>query len=511
MTPQTPHSRLLVTTEEMRRLDQRTIEGHGVPAVALMESAGRAVAEIVKQLDHSGLVAIVCGPGSNGGDGYVAARLLRNAGRDVIAVRAVPEDRYTGAAEIAYRAAVKSGVPMVECLDESAQSDLAPLLGAARVVVDALLGTGQSRPLSGHFAQLVSLCNESRAIRVAIDVPSGIDADLGAARSTCFLADHTIALGFCKPGLVSLPAALAAGVVHVVDIGISEPLAREAGVRSLLLDASCLAPLRAPREATSHKGTFGHVLCIAGSPGKSGAALLAGAAVLRAGAGLCTVAAPPATAQAIEGRVPELMIVGVATAAELAPLLVDKRVVLIGPGLPEGELGAALLTATLAATAAARQTLVLDADALNHLARQPGLWRDRHGAPVVMTPHPGEAARLLNTTTVEINANRIASARELARRFASIVVLKGARTVIADERGRIAVNLSGNPALATGGTGDVLAGLAAGLLAQGDDPFLAVSRAVHLHGAAGDHVARQRGNSLLASDLLDAVSALLAS
>ncbi len=508
----TLHSRLLVTAEEMRRLDQRTIEGHGVPAIALMETAGRAVAEIVKQLDQ-GLITILAGPGNNGGDGYVAARHLRNAGRDVLVVRAVPEERLrgAGAVEIAYAAAVRSGVPILECVDEHALGDLAPLLGQARILVDALLGTGQSRPLEGHFAALVSLCNEAQALRVAIDIPSGLDTDLGAERTHCFSADHTIALGFAKPGLVSLPAAAQVGTLHVVDIGIPESLATEAGLRSLLLDEAVLRPLSAPRPVASHKGSFGHVLCVAGSPGKGGAALLAGQAVLRAGAGLCTVAAPPQTAQALEGRIAELMVEGLGQPAALGPLHDGKRVVLVGPGIAEDDFGADCFSEVLVRTLAGRQTLVVDAGALNLLARQPALWRQTHSAPVVLTPHPGEAARLLGTTTVEINANRIASARELARRFDAIVVLKGARTVVADDRGRLAVNLSGNPAMATAGTGDVLAGLLAGRLAQSDDAFQSVCQAVYLHGLAGDRAAAKRGVGLLAGDLLDEVGEVLAS
>lgn len=509
-----PHSRLIVTSEEMRRLDQKTIEGLGVPAIALMECAGRAVAEIIKQLDQSGLVAIIAGPGNNGGDGYVAARHLRNIGRDVIVVRAVPEQRLkgVGAAEIAYRAAVRSGVPILECLDESALGDVGPVLGQATVLVDALLGTGQSRPLAGHFASLVSLCNESRAVRVAIDIPSGLDADLGAARPLCFLADHTIALGYCKPGLVSLPAALSAGTVHIVDIGIPEAAARELGVKSLLLDNAILAPLRRPRALSAHKGTYGHVLCVAGSAGKGGAALLAGSAALRSGAGLCTVASPEETARALEGRVPELMMARLRTPSDLTALLADKRAVLIGPGIPTDDFGLESLSICLTKTLADRQALVVDADGLNHIAKTPSLWRSAHSAPTVLTPHPGEAARLLGVPVADINANRIASARELGRRFAAIVVLKGARTVVADERGRVAVNLSGNPAMATAGTGDVLAGLVAGLLAQSAgelDPFVAVCQAVYLHGAAGDHVAKTRGASLMAGDLLDGVGAVL--
>jgi NAD(P)H-hydrate epimerase len=343
-------------------------------------------------------------------------------------------------------------------------------------------------------------------------VPSGLDADRGII-GPCVRADHTVTFAFAKLGLVGAEEQAVVGALHVVDIGIPEKLARQRGVKAELLEDAVLAPLRA-RPLSGHKGTHGHVLVVAGSRGKTGAALLCGTAVLRAGSGLCTVAMPADAAAAVEGRVPELMIEAV---GDVQSLMAGKKAAAVGPGIARDDAA----RDRLRALGNSELPLVIDADALNAIAADSALL-PRRGSPTVLTPHPGEAARLLGATIGAVQEDRIGAARAIAEKYGAVCVLKGARTIIASPDGRLAVNPTGNPGLGTAGTGDVLTGVVASALARmhgtggsdaggSVDPFAAACAAVYLHGAAGDRAAATRSQTgLMASDVLDALPHLLA-
>ena len=492
---------LLVTAAEMRALDRETIETVGVPGVVLMEAAGRGVVDVIARnyAQHARAV-LFCGPGNNGGDGFVIARHLANRGVDVIVGLVGERDKIKGDARIHFDACAKSSVRIFE-------ADKAPL-HRNDLVVDAIFGTGLQRAVgAGPARDAIARMRAHRGPVVAVDVPSGLDADKGII-GPCVRADHTVTFAFAKIGLAGAEEQAVVGTLHVVDIGIPERLARERGVKAQLLDDAILEPLRA-RPRSGHKGTHGHVLVVAGSRGKTGAALLCGTAVLRAGAGLCTVAMPADAAAVVEGRVPELMIEAV---GDVQSLMIGKKSAAVGPGIARDD-GA---RDCLRALATSELPLVVDADALNAIAADKALL-PRRGSPTVLTPHPGEAARLLGATPGAVQEDRVGAARAIADKFGAVCVLKGARSVIASPDGRLAINPTGNPGLGTAGTGDVLTGVVAAALARthGDDgrvdPFLAACSAVYLHGAAGDCAAAARSQTgLLASDVLDALPHLLA-
>lgn len=500
----------LVGSAEMREIDRTAIEALGVPALALMERAGAAVAGAARELARpEGRVVVVCGGGNNGGDGYVAARLLRAEGREVRVVALVPPERLSADARAVRARAAAAAVPI---------DDAAVAVGAGKgdVVVDAIFGTGLARAPEGVFADAIAAIDAARlagARVVAVDVPSGLSADTGRPLGPCVRADRTVTFAFSKRGLVLHPGAALAGEVTVADIGIPPEAALRVPVACELLteaEARLLLPARRPE---AHKGDAGRVLVVAGSPGKTGAAHLALSGALRGGAGLVTLAARPEVLPfALAGR-PEAMSVALAGdgplgRADLEPLAAaaaDADALAIGPGIPRGPETAELLLALLERV---RRPAVLDADALNALAAAPGALAalSAAGVPLLLTPHPGEMARLCGGTIHEVQSDRIGVAASHARAWKATVVLKGARTVVADPDAPPAVIPTGNPGLATGGTGDVLAGLCGALLAAGLPPAAAGRVGAFVHGRAGDLAALRFGErGLLAGDLGEAI------
>jgi NAD(P)H-hydrate epimerase len=505
-----------VTAQEMRALDEETIQKKGVPGAVLMESAGRGVVEVMAGLlPLAGKkVAVVAGPGNNGGDGYVVARHLHHRGAEVVVVRAATEEQVRGDARVHHDAARNFGV----CMEDGTPAgwaEAAPLVAGADVIVDALLGTGTARPVTGHFAAVIAAMNAAPGLRVAVDLPSGLDADRGHPLGVCVEAHHTVTFAFPKLGLVTHPGFLHVGALHVVDIGIPDPLAAEHGMGGWLLDEACLAPLRRPRPRDAHKGTFGHLLIVAGSGGKTGAAWLCGEAAARTGAGLVTIASPDEAQRALSGRVVEMMteplgpepLDAAAAWSRLAALLEGKRAVAFGPGVGRAPAMRALLERLLATW---EGPLVIDADGLNLLAEDVSVL-GRRKAEVVLTPHPAEMGRLAGIPTAEVQAGRAETARRFATQHGVVVVLKGARSVIAGPGGELAINPTGNPGMASGGTGDALTGIVGALLASGLAPLAAAQTGTYLHGAAGDRAAAERGETgLLARDLIDAIPRVLA-
>jgi NAD(P)H-hydrate epimerase len=498
----------LVGAGEMRAIERIAIDRLGVPSLELMERAGRALAEAAARLARpGGRFLVVCGAGNNGGDGWVTARLLQPSGLVRVLAVVAPEALGGDAALNAARA-LAAGVP-VQPFD--AAGGLAAAAGD--LVIDALLGTGLSRPADGRFAAAIAAIAEARragARVLSADLPSGLSADSGRPLGPCVEADATVTFGLMKRGLALHPGVGLAGAVTLADLGL--PAAAVDGVpeQCRLLEepeARRLVPARKPE---AHKGDAGRLLVVAGSPGKTGAAHLALTGALRGGTGLVTLAArQEVLALALSGR-PEAMSaalpgegpLGPDELAALVPLARAADALVIGPGLHRGDRTGPLLRDLLSA---AQRPAVLDADALNALDPEPA-WLGTIGAPVILTPHPGELARLCGLTTEAVQADRIGLAQARAAAWGVVLVLKGARTVVAAPGRPAEVIPTGNPGLATGGTGDVLAGLCGALLAGRLGPFEAACAAAWVHGAAGDLLAERLGQrGLLAGDLGEAI------
>jgi NAD(P)H-hydrate epimerase len=496
--------RPVVTTAEMRALDRATIDDVGLPAVTLMETAGRAVAEAaLRMLDSErGHVAVVCGPGNNGGDGFVAARVLRDRGFDAVVYLAAEREAVTGDAQIHLDIFERAGgiVRTLATPEQLAALD-ARVIDAA-LVIDALFGVGLTRPIEGHLAEVVTMMLMAERV-LAVDVPSGVHADTGRTLGTAVIAERTVTMGALKIALVSAPGFARCGEIEVADIGIPAALIASTNAGVAVVEAADIARCLPHPQALEHKGRRGHVLVIGGSPGMRGAGRLAAMAALRAGAGLCTLAAD----EVFEAP-DSVMTRSLAMGAPVAPLLDGKAAIVIGPGLGNTKFAAGRVAEVLAAGVPA----VLDADALNVLASDPRAIAGAVG-PIVLTPHPGEASRLLGGTTAEIEADRVAAVRTLAAKTRAVVVLKGARTLVCDgAAGEVlcSINPTGGPSLATGGSGDVLAGTIGALLAQGLSAGDAARAGVYVHGAAGDALARSHGDrGVVSSDLPEAIAAAI--
>jgi NAD(P)H-hydrate epimerase len=510
---------LLLTAAQMKAVDRAAIDGLGVPGLVLMENAGRGVAEAI-QRDRSvagRAVHVVCGAGQNGGDGFVIARHLANAGARVTVLLAAPRARLVG--DAASFAAVVEKTPTIALREASAPgADWAGLVAGADVVVDALLGTGLRSDVHGVAAEAIAAMNGVRAWRVAVDLPSGLDADSGRPRGAAVRADLTVTMGCRKVGLV-IDADAPVGRVEVADLGVSmaalAAAAAAVGPLAHWTESAELRPLLPRRRPGDHKGSAGHLLVIAGSPGKTGAAVLVGRAALRTGAGLCTVASTRAGQTALDAKVLETMTASYAAGddaddgsyGEIARLAERMKAAAVGPGIPTGPKMAALVRRLVGELPL---PLVVDADALNLLGADAAtVARGAPGARV-LTPHPGEMARLCGISTAEVQADRLGHARRLAEASRAVVVLKGARTVVAEPDGTAHVDPAANPALGTAGSGDVLTGVIAALCCQGLAAADAARVGVHLHGLAADQAIAALGTRhLVAGDLPEGVARAL--
>ena len=502
----------IVTAHQMRELDRRTIHEAGVPGKTLMERAGSGVVSAMEETFGAlkgKTVTIFCGKGNNGGDGFVVARLLRQK-RSVVQVCLLAHVRdLKGDAKLMYQRFVK-GAGRSSVLSAPSPDSMHQSVRHSHVLVDALLGTGTSSPVSGSYHEAIQAMNASEAPTVAVDLPSGIDADTGATSGTAVQASLTVTLGNPKLGLFLGTGIDHVGRLHCVDIGIPARYVEDLHLPIELLTPSAIRSWLPQRPASAHKGTFGHAGIIAGSSGQSGAAALAAKAALRAGAGLVTVATPASVQASVASGIPEVMTLPLPETADhtlsrralpkLQPFMQSRHAIGIGPGLSTHAETAGVIRTLVAEC---DRPIVIDADALNALAGHTNLLRSCPLSPIV-TPHPGEMARLLGeSTAAAVNRNRIGIAREFARTHSSIVVLKGARTIIAHPHGPAAITPTGNPGMATAGTGDVLTGILAGLLAQGGVPWEVAQSGVYLHGLAGDLAAQAYGYpSLMAGDLI---------
>lgn len=503
----------IVTSAQMRQVEEECA-GIGITTDILMENAGKAVAEAVRRLpgDISGQnVLVLIGPGNNGGDGLVCARYLFGWGARVSLWLATER-----AADDPNLAMVRERGIVCILADEDARRERfeAILLGAG-VVIDALFGTGKVRPLEGPVADVLSRVARAKKERpelriVAVDLPSGLNADTGAVDEVCLYADSTVTLAFPKPGLFNLPGAERVGELTVADIGIPEHLLPPTST-GLITELWARQALPA-RPLVANKGSFGRVLVVAGSINYVGAAYLASSGAVRVGAGLVTLATARSLQPILAAKLSEVVYLPlpetgegtVAASAEkqIAPYLENCRVLLMGCGLG-GNQGVKLLVKSLLLRGKDKlPSLVLDADALNALSEVPRWWRE-FTQEAILTPHPGEMARLAGTSIAEIQKDRIDICRGLASEWHKVIVLKGAYTVVAGPGGQCQVSPVANPGLASAGTGDVLAGVITGLAAQGLPLFEAACLGVYLHGDAGEMVKSELGDAgMTASDLL---------
>jgi NAD(P)H-hydrate epimerase len=505
----------IVTATQMQTLDRRTITEHRVPSLTLMERAGLGTADFINSR-FSPLagkrITIVCGKGNNGGDGLVVARLLRQRRAVVTVLLVAPASALSRDAAVMYRRWLRSAGTAATKPFKSADPAEA-LLRNSDVIIDALLGTGLSTEVTGTYAEAIRIMNEAGRAIVALDMPSGIHADDGAMLGHAVRATATVTFGLPKLGLYLGAGIDHAGAVHVVDIGIPAAYVNDIDSRIFLITDAAVRAALPRRAAASHKGTYGHAGILAGSVGKTGAAALAAKAALRTGAGLVTVGVPASVNDVLEAKLLEAMTLPLPetkartlAAAGLDRILafIQARTALaIGPGLSTHPETVALVHALMKHL---DRPCVLDADALNALASRAALLTQCK-VPPILTPHPGEMARLeADATAQSVNADRLGTAIRFARERGVFLVLKGARTVIARPDGVTMICPTGNPGMATAGTGDVLTGMLVGLLAQRVPPWEAACAATFLHGAAGDLAARRLGQAgLIAGDLIEQI------
>ncbi len=510
---------ILVTASQMQSCDRETIENIGLPGAVLMENAAQGAAQVLT--DQVGpveglAVAVLSGRGNNGGDGLAMARILANQGAQATCYLMAKKDQLSGDAALNLKVALNCGVEVKEAPDEEAFAKLIGEIAAHELFIDALLGTGLSKEVTGRYRAAIELLNSLEAPVMSVDIPSGLSADTGAVLGAAVMADFTATFALVKQGLV-LDGHEHCGELFLIDISIPPRVEAELEPTCFLLEDDLVQVVLNPRPAGGHKGSFGHLLVLGGSPGKSGAPCLAAMGGLRAGAGLVTVGLPASLNPVAEAKLTAAMSQPLpesahgCLAAEALPTVLEmaaeRSALVLGPGLGREE-GCRELARALWAQ---NQTpLVVDADGLFALAEGWGS-AGPGAAETVITPHPGEAARLLGISNAEVQADRLAAARALAKQGSCVAVLKGARTIIAEPEGRAWVNPTGNPLLASGGSGDVLAGVIGGLLAQGLGALGAALVGVYVHGLAADLAAAEYGlRGLAAEELADWLPAAFA-
>ncbi len=504
----------ILNTAQIQSCDRVAIDDYGIPGLVLMENAGTQVVEAMEEFfesDAPGSVAVCCGKGNNGGDGFVVARHLYNLGRDVHAYLFGSADQLQGSPATHHAMAQALGVPITEIPDADAWEGHYAALEGYDCIVDALFGTGITGGLRGHYGDVVDAINAAGAAVVAVDLPSGLSADTGNVEGPVVDADLTVTFAAAKLCHVLSPAEDYCGEIYVVDIGIPEASIATIDDPVLMLTPEHCADLLVPRLSDTHKGTYGRVLVVAGAAGTTGAAVLSALGALRGGAGLVTVATPNSVYPIIAGQITEALVrpltcaaegegLGLDAVDEVLELVGSTDVLAIGPGVGTNPETAEAVRRIISQ---AGVPTVIDADGLNALVGNLEQVSEAED-PRILTPHPGEMARLLGCSTDDVQSDRLASARRLAVETDALVVLKGHRTVLAQPVGPLVLNPTGNPGMATGGSGDVLTGLIAAFLAQRLEPEAAAELGVFAHGAAGDMAADELGEvALIAGDLVD--------
>ena len=507
----------LVTAKQMRGLDSTATNNYKVPSLQLMENAGQKTVEIM--LDRYGdplgkTVVIFVGPGNNGGDGLVIARLLAARLARSVVFLLVPSDSLKGDSAHNYSKLLKLPVKIIEVTNEENLHVATAMFDDCWAVVDAIFGTGLTRDVTGPFAAAIRIINEAPCPIVAVDIPSGLNTDNGETLGSCVQADITVTFGQAKIGQVIHPGRECTGFLEVVDIGIPEKVVTEANIQLELLEKEVGKWLPA-RVQTSHKGSFGHLLIVAGAIGKTGAALLCGSGGLRSGTGLVTLCIPYEINSIIESGLWEAMTVPMQSAAQgilsiedytvIKDALQGKQALVVGPGIGMAEETAELIIKLYSEVKA---PMLIDADGLNILAADTTQLKKASGQRI-LTPHPGEMSRLTGLATSDILRNRLEVTRDFATKHNVHVVLKGADSIVCDPEGNMAINPTGNPGMASGGMGDVLAGLIGGFLAQGLSPWQACCLGVYSHGLAGDRLADETSAGYLASELAEQIPFIL--
>ena len=500
----------VLNAAQMREADRRAVEDIGIPSLVLMENAGRQVVSAMEAM-HSDLlerrVAVLCGRGNNGGDGFVVARTLLQRGVDVVVFLIGRVGDVRGDARVNLEILGRLGLTVAEVADSQAWELHFSEFSDCTLIVDAIFGTGLNAPVSGLIQSVIADANAAGVPIVAIDLPSGLSADSPEPIGDSIEAGLTVTIAAPKLPLVLPPAEMRAGDIVIADIGIpTEVLDGVDGPRVELLTRGAMRALISPRTPDSHKGDYGRVVVVAGSRGKTGAAYLSGVGALRSGAGLVTVATPISCQAVVAAMAPEYMTEGLDETDEgLDPEGVDRvieiarDVVAVGPGLGQSK-GTQEFIRRLVDRAS--MPLVIDADGLNAFVGDPDRLAGREGRDVIITPHPGEMARLVGMSTDEVQSSRLEIARNFASAHHVYVVLKGHRTIIATPGGTVYINPTGNPGMATGGTGDVLTGMVAAWLAQLLDAEAACKLAVYLHGMAGDLAEADEGEvAMTAADV----------
>lgn len=517
----------VLTAAQMREADRLTTERYGIPSGELMENAGTAIADFLREkfpeLPH-GKVLVLCGKGNNGGDGLVVARLLKNFGASPVVFLFANPSSVEGDAAANLKRWQQGLGELYVVTSEAEWESVRAALGEADLVVDALLGTGLRGPVEGLLGAVIEDLNRARAKRrgqtvvVAVDMPSGLASDGQDFGGPVVAADYTVTLTAPKVGQLVLPHSTCCGKLLVKDIGTPpELLDSDSHLKIHWIEPAEFRALPLARDPVANKGTYGHALVVAGSLGKSGAAILSARGTLRSGAGLVTVATPQDVLPIVAAGMPEMMTVPLAATEAGTPslrnldygkfteILRGKSVLAIGPGLSMQQETQQFIRLVVGQS---ELPVILDADGLNAYDGVADTLNERHSAALVMTPHPGEMARLLGTTVKEVQARRLDVALEAAGRWRAHVILKGYHTILATPSGYAYINTTGNPGMATGGTGDALTGILAGLTAQFgvEDWARVLSLGVHLHGLAGDIAAQRVGEApLIASDLIEAI------
>jgi len=496
----------IATREIVREIDRLTIEKYGIPGLVLMENAGRASADVLlDNFAYAEKVAIFAGGGNNGGDGFVIARHLISEGLDVDTYIVSHPKKYKGDALTNYKALVKTGGNIVELKDNLRKYK------QADIIVDALFGTGLDREVTGFYKKVIEFINSQGVPTLAVDLPSGLDANTGYPLSTAILADITVTFVLPKLGISIYPGVEYAGEIYVADI--TTPNFLEDDIPYELLSSESVDEILMPRYEDTHKGTYGHLFILAGSPGKSGAAALAALGAQRSGTGLVTVGIPKSLNPIMEQKTTEAMteplpetdletfgLVSLDRAMEIAKE--KKTAIAIGPGISTTRETQEFLYEIIRNS---NLPMLIDADAITLVAENPEILKEAK-APIVLTPHPGEMAKLARISTEEVQADRIGVALDFSAKYNVYLVLKGARSIISTPEGEIFINTTGNAGMASGGMGDVLTGIIGGFLAQRLDPVDACKLGVFAHGLAGDLVAHENGEAgMIASDVANAL------
>ncbi|MDO8434830.1 MAG: NAD(P)H-hydrate dehydratase [Candidatus Binatus sp.] len=517
---------ILLNGAESRELDRISQETYGIDSYLLMTRAGESVADaLVEKFSESiADVMVVAGKGNNGGDGFVAGRRLCEAGFNARAILLGRGADLKGDAARAYRDFREGGGAVIEALDESTLE--AAFKPRPSAVIDAIFGTGLNAEVRGIAHRAISIINSLEVPIVAVDISSGVNADTGAVMGIAVQAALTVTFGFAKFGHVSYPGAGASGELRIIDIGFAKGALDEIAPQGRFIEAGDVRPLIRRRPENSHKGMYGHPLVIAGSRGKSGAVLLASRAALRTGAGLVTAAVPQTVQPIVAAGQAELMTEAIADrdghfdgahAIDALRIIVKgKDSLIVGPGMGVSDDTKLLIEWLITEASEPNLPILIDADGLNALAEIGCDFARRARGPIVLTPHPGEASRLLGESTAAVNGDRISAARRIAQRTGACVMIKGARSVIASLQGIVLINSSGNPGMSTPGMGDALCGIVGALLAQSRSaanpraPLDALALGVFLHGYAADRVAARIGRvGYITGDLIDELPAAI--